>query len=137
MDILHIIEKVLRLKKLINNIINYFVIIIMPSNQDWTPVILTKNKPKVQPRNMVSRDTLPKITTSSSVKLNENDEVTNIKYVSKDISQLIINGRINKKYTRQQLGGLVNVKESVIADIENGKAIYDGNLIAKIKKILN
>ena len=104
--------------------------------QDWKPVILTKNVPKKQPRNMVTRDTLPKITTSSSVKLNENDEVTKIKYVTKDISQLITSGRINKKYTRKDLASKLNVKEDVITDIENGKAIYNGELIVKIKKVL-
>jgi len=109
----------------------------MANNQDWTPVILTSNKPKTQPRNMVSKDTLPKITTSSSVKLDENDEVTNIKYVPKDISQFITSKRIEKKYSRKYLGMQVKVKESVIADIENGKAIYNGDLIAKIKKILS
>lgn len=106
------------------------------NTQDWTPVILTNNKPKVAPRNMVSRDTLPKITTSSSVKLNENDEVTNIKYVPPDIAKFITSKRIEKKYTRKYLGMQVKVKESVIADIENGKAIYNGELIAKIKKVL-
>lgn len=105
--------------------------------QDWTPVTLTSNKPTKQPRNMVSRESLPKSTINTSVKLDENDEVIKIKYVPKDISQLITSGRVNKKYTRKQLGGFVQVKESDIADIENGKAIYNGALIAKIKKVLN
>jgi ribosome-binding protein aMBF1 (putative translation factor) len=109
----------------------------MTTHQDWKPVIFSKTVLTAQPKNLVNKNTLPKIKVSSSVKLNENDEVTNIKLVPGDISTFIINKRNEKKYTRKYLAMQVGVKESVIADIENRKAIYDGNLIAKIKKILS
>jgi ribosome-binding protein aMBF1 (putative translation factor) len=108
-------------------------------HQDWEQVILKNNNtlPKNIPKKIVKKEELPKSNINSSVKLNENDEVTKIKYVTKDISQLIINGRIAKKLTRKDLANKLNLKEDIITSIETGKAIYDGNQIAKIKKILN
>ena len=107
-------------------------------HQDWKTIVLKNpNVVKNQPKNIVKKTDLPKSTVNSSIKLNENDEVTQIKYVPKDISKLIIQGRITKKLTRKDLANSLNLKEDIITNIENGKAIYDGNLIAKIKKILN
>ena len=37
--------------------------------------------------------------------------------------------------TRKDLSLKLNVKESVISDMENGKLLYDGNLVHKLKKI--
>ena len=109
----------------------------MQHQQDWKTVILnnSNNVPKNVPKNIVKKENIKNI--NSSIKLNENDEVTNIKYISKDISQLIINGRIAKKLTRKDLANKLNLKEDIITSIETGKAIYDGNQIAKIKKLLN
>lgn len=42
-----------------------------------------------------------------------------------------------KKLTRKDLANKVNLKEDVIKDIETGKLLHDGNLIARIKKFLN
>ena len=77
-----------------------------------------------------------KQTGNTSVKLDENDEIISIKKVPKEISQLITNARIAKKLTRKDLANNLNLQECVITEIETGKAIYDGNLIAKIKKYL-
>jgi len=106
-------------------------------HQDWKTIVLKNPNLVNQPKNIVKKTDLPKSTVNSSIKLNENDEVTQIKYVPKDISKLIIQGRITKKLTRKDLANSLNLKEDIITNIENGKAIYDGNLIAKIKKILN
>ena len=99
--------------------------------QDWKPIVFSK-KPILE-KKIVKRE---KQITNSSVKLNENDEVIQIKTVPLEIAKLIIAARVSKKLTRQQLAQSVNIKEDIIANIENGKAIYDGNLIAKIKKKL-
>lgn len=102
------------------------------NHQDWTPVTLNKtNGPIV--KEIIEKK---KSTSNSSVKLNENDEVVSIKTVPKEISQLIINARVTKKLTRKDLANNLSLQESVITEIETGKAIYDGNLIAKIKKHL-
>jgi ribosome-binding protein aMBF1 (putative translation factor) len=107
-------------------------------HQDWKTVVLKNINavPKNVPKNIVKKEDMPKSNVNPSVKLDENDEVLKIKYVSKDISQLITNGRIAKKLTRKDLANKLNLKEDVITGIETGKAIYDGNQIAKIKKFL-
>lgn len=111
----------------------------MQEHQDWKTVVLTNPKKiaKNQPKEIVKKEDIIKpILTPSGVKLDENDEVTSIKYISREISQLIINARCAKKLSRKDLARNMNVKEDVIADIENGKAIYNGDQIAKIKRYL-
>jgi ribosome-binding protein aMBF1 (putative translation factor) len=101
--------------------------------QDWKSVVL-KEKTPIIPKNIVAKPLASKI--SSSVKLNENDEIASIKYICKRDSLTITNARNLKKLTRKDLANKVNVKEDVIKDIETGKLIHDGNLIARIKKYL-
>lgn len=101
-------------------------------HQDWTHVTLKKtNGPII--KKIVEKK---KSTGNYSVKLDENDEVISIKKVPKEIAQLIINARTIKKLTRKEVANNLNLHESVITEIETCKAIYDGNLIAKIKKYL-
>ena len=102
------------------------------SHQDWTPLILNKTNGPIT-REIVAKK---KDTTNSSIKLDENDEVIKIKTVPKATSTLITNARNLKKLTRKDLANKLNFKEDVITSIETGKAIYDGNQIAKIKKFL-
>jgi len=90
--------------------------------QDWTTVVIRRPKKKIE------EDIYAK------VKFELED--IKIKYVPSNVSQLIINGRNAKNLTRKQLALGLNFKEDVIADIENGKAIYNGNIIARIKKYL-
>jgi ribosome-binding protein aMBF1 (putative translation factor) len=96
------------------------------AHQDWTPVVIRRTN------NKISKKTEEEI--YSRVKFETED--VKIKYVPSNVSQLIINGRNTKKLTRKQLANELNLKEDVIADIENGKAIYNGNIIARIKKYL-
>jgi ribosome-binding protein aMBF1 (putative translation factor) len=99
-------------------------------HQDWKTIVLSK--PKIQPKEIVKKpSSLP-----SGFKLDENDEIKSIKYVSKDISQLIINARCAKKMSRKDLAKNMNLKEDIITNIETGKAIYNGDQIARIKKFL-
>lgn len=108
----------------------------MQDHQDWKTVVLKNPKAiaKNQPKEIVKRPT-PSLM-PSGIKLDENDEIKSIKYVPREISQLIIDGRCAKKLTRKDLARNLNLKEDVIADIELGKAIYNGNQIAKIKNYL-
>ena len=101
-------------------------------HQDWKAAILKPAAPQVV-KNIVERK---KLTDNSSVKVDENDEVVQIKRVPKDISKLITDARIAKKLLRKDLANQLNLREDIIADIETGKAIYDGNQIARIKKHL-
>lgn len=95
--------------------------------QDWTPVVIRRSN------NINTKKKEEDI--YSKVKFETED--VKIKYVPSNISQLIINGRNAKNLTRKQLAMNLNFKEDIIADIENGKAIYNGNIIARIKKYLD
>lgn len=59
-----------------------------------------------------------------------------IKKISKEVAQSILEARIAKKLTRKQLANQLNLKEYMIEDIETMKAVYNGDLIAKIKNHL-
>jgi len=102
------------------------------NHQDLKPIILN---PKTEPvkKSIIAKK---KDTTIQGVKLDENDEVISIKKIPREISTLIINARVSKKLNRKDLANQLNLREDVIADIELGKAIYNGNQIAKIKKYL-
>lgn len=101
-------------------------------HQDWKAAVLKPSAPQGV-KNIIEKK---KTIDNSSIKLDENDEVVQIKKVPKETGQLITNARIAKKLTRKDLANQLNFKEDVITDIETGKAIYDGNRIANIKKHL-
>jgi ribosome-binding protein aMBF1 (putative translation factor) len=101
-------------------------------HQDWKAIVLKPAAPVIV-KNIVEKK---KPIENSSIKINENDEVIQIKKVPKEISQLITNARIAKKLSRKDLANQLNFKQDIIDDIETGKAIYNGNQIAKIKKYL-
>tara|TARA_B110000971_G_C20000826_1_gene496740 strand:+ start:1617 stop:1934 length:318 start_codon:yes stop_codon:yes gene_type:complete len=102
------------------------------SHQDWTPQILNKSKAPLI-TDIIAKE---KNVLNPSVKLDENDEVIKIKTVPKDTSTMITNARNLRKLTRKDLANKLNLKEDIITNIETGKAIYDGNQIAKIKRFL-
>jgi hypothetical protein len=112
--------------------------------QDWTTVVIRRPKKKIEEDiyAKVKFETLSiskekdKITLGKNKVFSNETEDIKIKYVPPNVSQLIINGRNAKNLTRKQLALGLNFKEDVIADIENGKAIYNGNIIARIKKYL-
>ena len=100
--------------------------------QDWTPVFIKSSNPsKVIP---MKKEIIERKQQTTNIKLDANDEITRIKYVTKEISQQIISARIVKKWTRKELAQKLNMKEDIIASIELGKAIYNGAQIARIKK---
>jgi ribosome-binding protein aMBF1 (putative translation factor) len=101
-------------------------------HQDWKAIVLKPAAPVIV-KNIVEKK---KIIENSSIKVNENDEVIQIKKVPKEISQLITNARIAKKLSRKDLANQLNFKQDIIDDIETGKAIYNGSQIAKIKRQL-
>jgi ribosome-binding protein aMBF1 (putative translation factor) len=115
------------------------------AHQDWTPVVTRRSNNKITKKmeddiySRVKFETLSiskekdKITLGKNKVFSNETEDVKIKYVPSNISQLIINGRNSKNLTRKQLAMNLNFKEDVIADIENGKAIYNGNIIARIK----
>lgn len=102
--------------------------------QDWSSVIL---KEKINKQvNTQEKTKISHLNSGVKIKIEAGEEIVKINKVTKEVSNLITSARILKKITRKQLGNNLNLREDVIVDIENGKAIYDGNTIAKIKKYL-
>ena len=70
------------------------------------------------------------------VKLDENDEVREIKLVPKEIGNEITQARNLKHMTQKKLALELNLKTDVISNIESGKAIYNKEQIARIRRKL-
>jgi ribosome-binding protein aMBF1 (putative translation factor) len=96
------------------------------NHQDFKPVVLRKNSPIQSVKNNQSQ---------KSPKKEEDGQVVAPKLFTKDFGQKLTNARTKVNMNRKDLSLKLNVKESVIADIENAKLLYDGNLVHKIKKI--
>ena len=103
------------------------------NHQDWSTVNVGNNILKKVEKDIVEKkkEIDPKIS-----KL-DIDDITKLKYFPKDICNSITQARCAKKLSRDDLAKQLNMKVDVIANIELGKALYDGNTIAKIKKNLN
>lgn len=72
--------------------------------------------------------------TSDGVRLvMEETEQFHVKKIDQDFVHKIIKYRIDRGWKRQDLARFLNEKESVIASLENGTAVYDGKLIHKIR----
>lgn len=94
------------------------------SHQDWEPVVFHKKK---EPEKKVHFQSLPK----------EVDiETKRIKVYSKEMANAVMNSRISKKLTRDQLAKMCNVVPAVMAGLENQTGVYDANLANKVCKVL-
>ena len=76
---------------------------------------------------------------SKAVKLEKmvDEDKLSHKHISKDVANLIKNKRCEMKLKQKDLAKQLNVNVSLINDIEMGKAIHNGKLIAQIKRKLN
>ena len=68
-------------------------------------------------------------------KIEESDELKHSK-VDKSLSKAIQQARMAKKMTQKELATKINEKPQVVGEYENGKAIPNGQLIAKMERIL-
>jgi ribosome-binding protein aMBF1 (putative translation factor) len=97
-------------------------------HQDFKPVVLKKNSafpvPAQRAPNAKALDNL------------NADETAPPKTFGVETGKLIQQARANKKLTRVQLAKSLNLQESVIRDCELGTAVYNGNLLARIKRAL-
>lgn len=74
---------------------------------------------------------------SDRVRKAENEtEDFHVKKVGMSFSQQLIQYRTQKKWKRQDLARFLCMKENDIAALETGKAVYDGQLIHRIKQKL-
>jgi len=92
-------------------------------HQDFKTVVLRKNSPPSNPP--------PK----KFIEKKDDGYVVVPKTFTKEFGKKLATARISKSMNRRDLSLKLNVKESLISDIENGKLLYDGNLVYKLKRI--
>lgn len=69
-------------------------------------------------------------------KKSEETDIVVPKTITIELAKKIQQARNNKVLSRKELAIKLNVIESKITDIENGTALYDGQLCSRIKKLL-
>jgi len=99
--------------------------------QDWTPVVLRKDKPQVKKPQFVNNTSLGKVNVD-----NDGDETVKIKKVTYNMAQLITKTRTDKKLTQVELARSCNFDKKIIADIERGDCVYNAMHINKIARVL-
>jgi ribosome-binding protein aMBF1 (putative translation factor) len=115
----------------------------------WEPVILRKSTQEIKnttstaqlkKQNMIvtkTKHTNTNPNPSVNLKKIENDdEEYKLPYVSSETAQKIIDGRVIKKWTRQQLAQAMSLPEATIRDIENSKAIENKQQLQSIARKL-
>lgn len=126
----------------------------MAQDQDWKTIVFRKQinivnvnpveKEKVQIQNNINRqkNKILHAPTSQQIwkveqKIDDEHSSSPIKLVPKDVAQTIMKARVANKMTQASLAKKLNLQERIIKDIESGKAVYNKNLIAQVKKALN
>jgi ribosome-binding protein aMBF1 (putative translation factor) len=109
--------------------------------QDWEPVILRKKAPVAPtPSEPVSKKMISNTNSRNEsvnlAKVANETEVFHHTHVSKEDARAIIQGRVAKKLTQEKLAQALNLPVKTIADIERGVAIYNGSVLARIKRYL-
>jgi ribosome-binding protein aMBF1 (putative translation factor) len=97
-------------------------------HQDFKTVVLRKNNQKSNNTNNTNN-----VKPKSPPK--EDGLVVIPKTFTKEFGNKLTAARLEKNMKRKDLSLKLNMKESVIADIENGKYLYDGNIVHKLKKL--
>ncbi|KDP33651.1 hypothetical protein JCGZ_07222 [Jatropha curcas] len=124
--------------------------------QDWEPVVLRKSKTKAQdlrdPKavNQALRSGVPVQTIKKSEggsnkkaapvvnarKLDEGTEPAALDRVSPEVRQAIQKARLEKKMSQTELAKLINEQPKVVQEYENGKAVPNQAILAKMEKVL-
>lgn len=112
-------------------------------NQDWTPVILkgrgtTDKQRKVAAERSGATTTIKKgsVGNSHARKVNQQDDVGEIKRVPKVVGQRIQQGRASKRLTQKDLANQLNVQTNIVAAYENGSAQPDNRLLQRMERVL-
>lgn len=127
----------------------------MNTHQDWETVVFRKkpqkygtteqdiNKARRQDANIDTHkktDVSNKNLQNQSVntrKLDAETEDFHHKKVPTEVAKAIERGRIAKKLTQDALARALNMQSREINEIEKGQALYNGQVLAKIKKFLD
>ncbi len=111
-------------------------------HQQWTPIILTKNKPAVKTTKVVKQHIN---TTPNAIKMEKIYDEKNpdaepiIKPVMIDsvFAKQMQQARVARKLTQKELANAICIPESIIKDYEQAKGVRNGNYVNKIKTFLN
>lgn len=112
------------------------------NEQDWIPVVLNKKKTgKDKEKSEVNDKVRKESTKQNNFVINKTlyeDQVPNLKYVSKNTASFIQKERLAKNLTQEQLAKLCNISATDIKNIESSpdKTIYNPTIINKISKVL-
>ncbi|KAA8523101.1 hypothetical protein F0562_009524 [Nyssa sinensis] len=124
--------------------------------QDWEPVVLHKSKPKAQNlrdpkavnhalRSGAEVQTVKKFDAGSNRKaamtvnarkLDEAAEPAALDRVSAEVRQAIQKARIEKKMSQSELAKQINERPQVVQEYENGKAVPNQAVLAKMERVL-
>ncbi|GJX31292.1 multiprotein-bridging factor 1c [Tanacetum coccineum] len=126
-------------------------------SQDWEPVVLHKSKPKSQTlrdsksinqalRAGAQVETIKKHdggtnkkgpgTAIYARKLDEAEEPAVIERVGAEVRQMIQKARIEKKMSQAELAKRINERPQVVQEYENGKAVPNQGVLAKMERVL-
>ncbi|KAH7572302.1 hypothetical protein ACOSP7_015420 [Xanthoceras sorbifolium] len=125
-------------------------------SQDWEPVVLHKSKAKAQElrdpkavnqalRSGAPVQTMKKFDGGSNKKaapvlntrkLEEGTEPGNLERVPGEVRQAIQKARLAKKMSQSELAKLINERPQVVQEYENGKAVPNQAVLAKMEKVL-
>ncbi|KAL6984818.1 Multiprotein-bridging factor 1c [Sarracenia purpurea var. burkii] len=125
--------------------------------QDWDTVVLHKSKPKAQDlrdpkavnqalrsggqiqtvkKSDAGANKKPAATTVNARKLDEAAEPAALERVPVEVRQAIQKARIEKKMSQAELAKQINELPRVVQEYENGKAIPNQAVLAKMEKVL-
>ena len=71
----------------------------------------------------------------NATKLENSDEIQ-LKYVDRNVVKKIIQARTLQKISQQDLANKLNVRKSVVTELESGKMLKNNQFISKVKKAL-
>ncbi|RKP18160.1 MBF1-domain-containing protein [Rozella allomycis CSF55] len=73
---------------------------------------------------------------TNAAKLDQADDVVEVKNVGLAVSKAIQQARMEKKWTQKDLAVKVNEKQNVINEYESGKAIPNQQVLSKLERVL-
>lgn len=113
----------------------------MSFKQDWEPVVFRKKKVNAPKKGApggtgVRKHTQSNKQTVSDIRIKDEDELPQLKTVSRSLSKQIQDARTTKKLTQKQLAQKINERVQVVQDYESGKAAPTNQILSKLRKAL-
>jgi ribosome-binding protein aMBF1 (putative translation factor) len=102
------------------------------AHQDWNTVTFNKPKPIPTTTSVPVNHTQPKIKLDA-----DGQEISNIKYVTKEMSKIISESRTSQKLSQKDLATKCNMDSKIINEIERSGCVYVADHINKIARALN